>query len=79
MKEGWPEYMIINVLQILMPAGVVDCLLNFLPSRFLDFKMFHNVASAEVDQFLRGDLKDLRPFLLKRLLLFIVTKVSRME
>ncbi len=40
-----------------IPAGVVDCLLNFLPSRFLDFKMFHNAASSEVDLFLRNDLK----------------------
>ncbi len=79
LKEGWPDRLIINALQSMIPAGVVDCLLNYLPSRFLDFKMFHNAASAEVDLFLRDDLKDLRPFLLKRLLLFIVTKVRRME
>jgi hypothetical protein len=43
LKEGWPEYMIINVLQILIPAGVVDVsfqagylplLINFLISFF---------------------------------------------
>jgi hypothetical protein len=47
----------------MIPAGVVDCLLNFLPSKFLDFKMFHNAALKEADQFLRDDLNDLRPFL----------------
>jgi hypothetical protein len=77
LKEGWPGRMIINVLQRLIPAGVVDFLLNFLPSRFLDFKKSYNAASAEVELFLRDDLKDLRPFLLKRLLLFIVPKVRR--
>jgi hypothetical protein len=41
--------------------------------------MFHNAAFAEVDLFIRVDLKDLRPFLLKRLLLFIVTMVRRKE
>jgi len=39
--------------------------------------MFHNAASAEVDLFLRDDLKDLRPFLLKRFLFFIDIKVIR--
>jgi len=41
--------------------------------------MFHNAASAEVDLFLRDDLKDLRPSLLKRLMFFIVTKGRIME
>ena len=41
--------------------------------------MFYNVASAEVDLFLRDDLKDLRPFLLKRFLFFIDIKVKRNE
>ena len=41
--------------------------------------MFHNAASTEVELFLRDDLKDLRPFLLKRLMFFIVTKVRREE
>jgi hypothetical protein len=41
--------------------------------------MSHNAASAEVDLFLRDDLKDLRPFLLKRFLFFIDIKVKRKE
>jgi hypothetical protein len=77
LKEGWPACMIINVLQRLIPARVVDFLLNLLPSRFLNFKIFHNACSAEVVLFLRDDLKDFRPYFLKRLLLFIVTKVRR--
>jgi len=52
---------------------------NFLPSSFFDFKISQNTISAEVDLFLRDDLKDLRPFLLKRLMFFIITKVRRME
>jgi len=51
------------------------CLLNFLPSSFLDFIISHNAASAEVDLFLRDDLKVLRPFLLKMILLFIDIKI----
>jgi hypothetical protein len=39
--------------------------------------MSYNAASAEVDLFLRDDLKDLRPFLLKRILFFIEIKVRR--
>ena len=45
--------MIIKVLQRLVAAGVVDFDLT---SRFFDFKMSHNTASAEVDLFLRDDL-----------------------
>jgi hypothetical protein len=41
--------------------------------------MFHRAASAEVDLFLRDDLKDLSPFLLKRLMFFIDSKVRRIE
>jgi hypothetical protein len=41
--------------------------------------MFHNAVSAEVDLFLRYDLKDLSPFLLNRLMFFIDSKVRRME
>jgi len=41
--------------------------------------MSHNAASAEVDLLLRQDLKDLRPFLLKRFLLFIDIKIKRKE
>ena len=78
MKEGWPECLIIIALQRLIPAGVVDCLMNFLPSSFQDFKMFHNAASEEVDLFQLDDSKDSRPFLLKRLQLNIVAKVRRM-
>ena len=62
-----------------MQWPIMYCLLNFLPSRFFDFKIFHNAASAEVDLFLRDDLKDLRPFLLKRFLFFIDIKVKRKE
>jgi len=51
-----------------MHLSILYCLLNFLPSSFFDFKIFHNVATAEVDLFLRDDLKDLRFFLLKRFL-----------
>jgi hypothetical protein len=32
--------------------------------------MFHNAASAEVDLFLRVDLKDLRPFFVKEVTAF---------
>jgi len=39
--------------------------------------MSHNSASAEVDLFLSDDLKDLRPFLLKRFVFFIVIKVKK--
>ncbi len=78
LKEGWPDRLIINALKSIIPAGVVDCLLNFLPSSFLDFKLFHNAASAEVDLFQLDDLKDLRPFLLKWLQHFIGAKVRRM-
>ena len=35
------------------------------------------VASAEVDVFLRNDLKDLRPFLLKKFLFFADIKIKR--
>jgi hypothetical protein len=49
------------------------------PSRFLDLKMFHNDASSDMYLFLRDDKKDLRTFLLKRLLLFIVTMVRRKD
>ena len=39
--------------------------------------MFHNSASAEVDLFLRDDLKNLRLFLLKRFWFFMSIKVRR--
>jgi hypothetical protein len=41
--------------------------------------MFHNATSAEVNLFLRDDLKNLRRFLLKMLLFSIDTKVRRIE
>jgi hypothetical protein len=59
--------MIVNVLQRFVAAGVVD------------FNISHNAASAEVDLFLRDDLKDLRLFLLKMILLFIGIKIYRKE
>ena len=66
--------MIINALQRLIPAGVVDMIFTMGSSVKLNNKFLsHNAASAEVDLFLRDDLKDLRPFLLKRLMFFIVT------
>ena len=72
--------MIINVLQRLIPAGVVDMIFTMGSSVKLNNKVLSdNAASAEVDLFLRDELKDLRPFLLKRLMFFIVTKVRRME
>ncbi len=40
--------------------------------------MFHNAASEEVDLFQLDDAKDSRPFLIKRLQLYIVAKVRRM-
>ena len=67
-KGGWPEYNVTFSIARHVAAGVVD---------FLDFKMFHNAASAEVDLFLRDDLKDLRPFLLNRLKSFICYKVKK--
>ena len=76
LKEGWPDHFLIMI-QMLIPAGVVDCLLNFLALSFFDFKMFHNTASAEVDLFLSDDLKNLRLFLLKRFWFFIPIKVRR--
>jgi len=52
---------------MLFAAGVVDC---------FDCKISHNSTSAEVDLFPRDDLKDLRPFLLKRFLFFIDIKLK---
>ena len=66
--------MIVNVLHRLVAAGVVDWLVL---SSFHDFNISHNAASAEVDLFLRDDLTDLRPFLLKRFLLLIDIKIKR--
>jgi hypothetical protein len=70
LKEGWPDYFI-NMIQMLIPAGVVDCLFKFRIFSFKSFsisfyKFFYNTASAEVDLFLSDDLKNLRLFLLKR-------------
>ena len=59
LKEGWPDHFL-NMIQILIPVGVVDCLfkfrifsfeglLNFLALSFFDFKIFNNSTSAEVD------------------------------
>ena len=59
--------MLVKESQMLFAAGVVDC---------FDFKIFQNAASAEVALFLRNDLKDLRPFLLKRFLFFMDIKVE---
>jgi hypothetical protein len=39
--------------------------------------MSHNAASDEVALFLRSDLKDLRPFLLKRFLFVIDIKIRK--
>jgi len=39
--------------------------------------MFNNAASAEVDLFLREDLKDLSPFLLKRFLFLIDIMIKK--
>jgi hypothetical protein len=60
--------MLVLVLIRLVAAGVVD---------LVDFKMFHNAVSTEVDRFLRDDLKDLRPFLLNMIMFYIVTKLRR--
>jgi hypothetical protein len=67
--------MIVKVLQRLVAAGVVDIICTMGISvkfnyKFFDFNISYSAASAEVDLFLRDDLKDLRPFLLKRFLLF---------
>jgi hypothetical protein len=64
LKEGWPDHSLI-MMQKLIPAGVVD------------FKMFHNSASAEVELFLSDDLKNLRLFLLKKFWFLIPIKVIR--
>jgi len=69
--------LIVNVLQRLVAAGVVDLLIRSI--LFFDFNISHNAASAEVDLFLRDDLTDLRPFLLKRFLFFIEIKVKRIS
>jgi hypothetical protein len=53
---------------MMFAAGVVDC---------FDFKISHNGASAEVNLFLRNDLKDLRLFLWQRFLFFIDIKVKK--
>ena len=72
--------MIINVLQRLIPAGVVDMIFTMGSSVKFNNKFFsHNAASAEVDLFLRDDLKDLRPFLLKRLMFFYSYKGKKNE
>jgi hypothetical protein len=41
--------------------------------------MILNTACAEVDLFLRVDMKDLRPFLLNRFLFFKDIKIKRKE
>jgi hypothetical protein len=46
-------------------------------SIFFDFKIFQNSASGGVNLFLRDDLKNFRPFLLKRFLFFIEIKVRK--
>jgi hypothetical protein len=40
----------------------------------IDFNISHNTASAEVDKFLKDDLKDLRIFILRMILFFIEIK-----
>jgi len=54
--------MIVRVLQRLVAAGVVD------------YNISYNAAEAEMDLFLRDDLKDLMLFLLKIILPFIDLK-----
>ena len=76
MKEGWPDHFLIMI-QMLIPAGVVDCQLSFHKVFLISIDMFHNSASAEVDLFLSDDLKNLRLFLLKRFWFFIPIKVRR--
>jgi hypothetical protein len=53
LKEGWPDHFLI-MMQILIPAGVVD------------FKMFHNSPSSDMELFLSDDPKNLRSFPLKK-------------
>jgi hypothetical protein len=65
LKEGWPQDNYSQEVQNLDAAGVVDW-----------FIISHYIASAEVDLFLRIDLKDLRLFLLKRFLIFIVIRIK---
>ena len=52
------------------------CLLNYLPSSFFDFSSSHNSASAEVDLFLRDDLKD-KVFSVEDVMLLIDIMVKR--
>jgi len=66
--------LIVNVLHRLVAAGVVDWLVL---SSFHDFNISHNAASDEVDLFLRDDLKDLKPFLVKKFLFFIKIMITR--
>jgi len=75
LKEGWPDLFIIMI-QILIPAGVVDYDIHHADSHQAQLQ-FHNTASAEVDLFLSDDLKNLRLFLLKRFLFFIPINVRR--
>jgi hypothetical protein len=53
---------------MLSAAGVVDC---------FELKMSQNAASADIDLLHRDILKDLRLFLLRRLIFFIDIKIKR--
>jgi hypothetical protein len=72
LKEGWPEFVIIKALQGYCRPG-------WLIIRFHDYKMFHDAAPAEIEMFLRYDLYDLRFFLLKKLFVFILSKIRIRE
>jgi hypothetical protein len=62
LKEGWPDRFKIMV-QIPIPAGVVDCLFKNRIFSFEGFSYYSISASPKMDLFLRDDLKNLRLFL----------------
>jgi hypothetical protein len=69
LKEGWPDhYENLNNSKYCYRPGWLIC---------FNFKISHNIASAEGDLFLRNDLKDFIPCLLKMFLFFIAIKIKK--
>jgi hypothetical protein len=65
LKEGWPDRFKI-MLQIPIPAGVVDWLLKICIFSFEGFSYYSITSSPELELFLRDNLKNLRLFLLEK-------------
>jgi hypothetical protein len=76
LKEGWPDQFII-MLQIPIPAGVVDCSFKIRIFSFEGFSYYSITASPEMDLFLKDDLKNLRLFLLKMFCFFMPITIKR--